>query len=72
MYARLTIANFCFSSPIKISIIQPLQTVIQGMKMIKLTFAVNVVHRMGAIRMQPGAFNEILETICKKEKLQGK
>jgi hypothetical protein len=69
MYARLTIANFCFSSPVKITIIQPLQTVIQALKMIELTFAVNVVCRTSAIRTQPGAFNEILETIDQKEKL---
>jgi len=39
------------------------------MKMIELTFAVNVVHRTSAIRTHPGAFNEILETTGKKEKL---
>jgi len=39
------------------------------MKMIKLTFTVNVVCRMSTIRMHSWAFDEILETISKKEKL---
>jgi hypothetical protein len=62
-------ANICFSSPVKITIIQPLQTVIKVLKMIELTFAVNVVCRMSAIWMQSGVFNEILEIIRTKEKL---
>ena len=39
------------------------------MKMIKLTFSVNVVHRMTAIWTDSRAFSEVLETIGKKEKL---
>jgi hypothetical protein len=59
--------TFNFSSPVKITIIQPLQTGIQAMKMIKLTFTVNVVCRTSTIRTQSWAFNEILEKMVGKK-----
>jgi hypothetical protein len=37
------------------------------MKMIKLTFTVNVTCRTSTIRRQPGMLDEILEMVCKKE-----
>jgi hypothetical protein len=39
------------------------------MKMIKLTFTVNVVCRTSTIRTQSGVFDEIFEMISKKEEL---
>jgi hypothetical protein len=37
--------------------------------MIKLTLTMNIVCRTGAIWMNSGAFDEILEVVSKKEKL---